>query len=196
MIQLKQKWILALMITLCHLFAILGCATPPTTVNKSQPKTLQRGDYFPPIAVQKQIVAQIEKSGNPEDPALSTPLTNIAFDHFQKEQYAEASALFERALRIDQKHRSNDSLTLAQDSANLAVAKCYQQSFAEAEVQVQDAGKYFYKSVGTGPNVRVIQENAGFFDTMCKCYKKFGKETEARTYETKRDSLLKTLKSK
>ena len=191
----KQKWLLTLLLTFGYFFVIPGCATPPATVNNSQPKTLQRGDNFPPIAVQKQIVAQIEKRGNPEDPALSTPLTNIAFDHFQKGQYAEAETAFERVLRIDQKHRGNDSLTLAQDAANLAVAKCYQQNFTEAEAVVQDAGKYFHKAIATGNNARIIQENAGFFDAMSNCYMKFGKESEARTYKTKRDNMLKALKA-
>jgi tetratricopeptide (TPR) repeat protein len=194
--QHKRKWTLALLLSLGCFLIVLGCATQPSTVNRGQPKTLQRGDNFPPIEVQKQIVAQIEKSGDPEDPALSTPLTNIAFDLFQKGQYAEAENLFERVLRIDQKHRSKDSFTLALDTANIAVAKCYQQSFSEAEAVQQDAGKYFYKAIGTGNNARIIQANAGFFDAMSNCYRKFGKEIESRTYETKRDNMLEALKTK
>ena len=185
---------------LISLLLIIACSTSPPVNKKStqtnQNTAFQRDTKFPPIEIQKQIVAQVEKNQGPDHPALSKPLTNIAFDYFEKGDYSKAETIFERVLHIDEKHRSNDFFTLALDKANLAAAKCYGQKFAEAEVLAQDAGKDFYKAIGQGNNARILQENAGFFNSMCNCYKKFGKDAEARKYEKGRDEILQKLKIK
>jgi tetratricopeptide (TPR) repeat protein len=186
------------------LFILIGCGTssqpkrsgpPPSTKTASptyrQIEVLSRdAKKFPPIEVQKQMVAQIEEVAGPDSPALTAPLTNIGKDYLDKGNFSKAEAIFQRVLLIDTKHNANNFYYLALDKSNLALTKCYEQKFGEAETLAQDATGTFYRATSSGFKVNILQENAALFDKMSTCCKKFGKESEAKKYEKARDAIL------
>jgi len=186
------------------LFSI--CCTNAISESGNQSSILKCPDNFPPIndstmpsiSAQKNMVEIYEKSLGIEHPALSDLLTNIAYDYMHNEKYNDANILFERVMRIDEKHRSTDYYILMLDKINLAISDCYINKFSEAKTIDQDIINYGYKAMHKGMtdnmNFHLLMENACYLHNMSNCYKKNGKNAEAQEYEEKSNKMINAIK--